>query len=454
MDSATSPLSLRNGVRVASPPGCSVEQVLLAIGERVGHGNISYASRMNKALVVFLANQEHVSNLIGSGLTLDGGFVPVSPLAVPSTRVTVSAVPPFIPNELLERELRRFGKFASGFKSVGLGCRDEKLQHVQSLRRQVFMYLETPTLDISFRVKHGDAYYMVYASSGNLKCFECGDTGHKRVACPHRQAVPLPDPMEGNSGVGAELAGSQPEPAQRSYAGALMSAAAAAPVMASSAAVEQAVEIEDNSEAAMLMSAAAPTSASSAAVKRAAEIEGTAGMETAAVSAQTSAAGSDAAAPRLECAGTPEPGRGKKRKIKKKSGTAKGETNVFNSDSSDSERDRATNSKADCTQTAAMETDGDIDSDSVSAADSASQKSDMYSLQEITDFLDETFGQSVEVTDYFPDIVKFIQSVSNHQKTAGADELDERKRYRLAKHVATLRKRLKVKKMSSKVKGL
>ncbi|KAJ3614016.1 hypothetical protein NHX12_017593, partial [Muraenolepis orangiensis] len=44
--------------------------------------------------------------------------VQVSPLSVPSTRVTVSGVPPFIPNELLEVELRRFGKFASGFKTL------------------------------------------------------------------------------------------------------------------------------------------------------------------------------------------------------------------------------------------------------------------------------------------------------------------------------------------------
>lgn len=58
--SAASPLSLRNGVRVASPPSSSVEQVLLAIGEQVGHANISYASRMNKALVVFLTDQKHV----------------------------------------------------------------------------------------------------------------------------------------------------------------------------------------------------------------------------------------------------------------------------------------------------------------------------------------------------------------------------------------------------------
>ena len=74
--------------------------------------------------------------------------------------------PPFIPDEVLEREVRRIGKFASGFKTVGLGCKDPKLQHVMSLRRKVFMFLETQSLDVSFRVKHGDGFYMVYASAG------------------------------------------------------------------------------------------------------------------------------------------------------------------------------------------------------------------------------------------------------------------------------------------------
>lgn len=28
---------------------------------------------------------------------------------------------------------------------------------------------------------------MVYASSRQLKCFECGDVGHKQVACPRKR---------------------------------------------------------------------------------------------------------------------------------------------------------------------------------------------------------------------------------------------------------------------------
>ncbi|KAK3509821.1 hypothetical protein QTP70_012405 [Hemibagrus guttatus] len=56
--------------------------------------------------------------------------------------------------------------------------------------RQVFMFLESPenTLDISFRVK----------------CFECGDIGHKRLTCPHtgRKEVAVTDTMEENRSAG------------------------------------------------------------------------------------------------------------------------------------------------------------------------------------------------------------------------------------------------------------
>ncbi|XP_036981153.1 uncharacterized protein pcare1 isoform X3 [Acanthopagrus latus] len=51
------------------------------------------------------------------------------------------------------------------------------------------MFLDSPTqtLDVSFRVRHEESFYMVYASSGSMKCFECGDVGRKRIAGPQRR---------------------------------------------------------------------------------------------------------------------------------------------------------------------------------------------------------------------------------------------------------------------------
>ncbi len=50
------------------------------------------------------------------------------------------------------------------------------------------MFLNSPerTLEVSFRVTHGENSFMVYASTESLMCFECGDLGHKHFMCPHR----------------------------------------------------------------------------------------------------------------------------------------------------------------------------------------------------------------------------------------------------------------------------
>lgn len=31
---------------------------------------------------------------------------------------------------------------------------------------------------------------MVYAINGSLRCFECGNLGHKKFACPHKECEP------------------------------------------------------------------------------------------------------------------------------------------------------------------------------------------------------------------------------------------------------------------------
>lgn len=112
-------------------------------------------------------------------------------------RGSVSGVPPFILHKVLEKELSRFGKFFSGFKTVPLGCKDDCLQHVQSLRQQAFIYLsdQSGVLDVTFKVKFENGFYTIYASSGSMKCFECGDAGHKCATCPHKEqaTVDVPD---------------------------------------------------------------------------------------------------------------------------------------------------------------------------------------------------------------------------------------------------------------------
>ncbi|KAI4885370.1 hypothetical protein NFI96_008195 [Prochilodus magdalenae] len=150
-----------------------------------------------------------VSSFIESGFGVKGVLVQVSPLSAPATRVVISNVPPFIKNELA-----RFGKFASAMKMIPLGCKSTAVKHVLSFRRQVFMFLAScdQHLDISFRCKHGDSSYVVFASTERLRCFECGDIGHKQFGCPHR-AAQRADQQAGSSGgsVGEAAAASGPD---------------------------------------------------------------------------------------------------------------------------------------------------------------------------------------------------------------------------------------------------
>ena len=133
-------------------------------------------------------------------------FVQVNPLSAPATRVTISNVPPFIKNDAIEKELSRFGKFAGPMRMIPLGCKTAELKHVMSFRRQISMFLNSSsqTLDASFRLKHGESSFMVFASTDSLRCFECGDVGHLRRACPHKEKGENEPEGAPNSQAGAE----------------------------------------------------------------------------------------------------------------------------------------------------------------------------------------------------------------------------------------------------------
>lgn len=135
----SSNLSLRNGCRCVPELGVTVEELLVIIGEKLGFENIVSASRMNKAVVVFLKSESLVNELTVSRIWVKETFVPVTPLSAPATKVTVSNVPPFVSNEVIVKELLRFGKIASPVKAVPLGYKNTALRHVISFRLQIYV---------------------------------------------------------------------------------------------------------------------------------------------------------------------------------------------------------------------------------------------------------------------------------------------------------------------------
>lgn len=419
MATETPGLSLRHGVRCVPAEGVTVEDVLLGMGEIVGHGNIVSASRMNKAVVVFLKESLQADQLVENGVWVSGVFVSVTPLVSPTTRVTISNVPPFISNEDIQRELSRFGKFASGIKTISLGCKNDALKHVLSFRRQVFMFLSAPTLNVSFRCMYAGKSYMLYASTGEMRCFECGNIGHVKANCTIRSGGQL----EVSSDVIVASVGSE-----------------------GGNVAEQAFS-QDN------LSREVP-SVSNVNVEDVADIN-----VTVASSNTGSAGGSDDNVINENDSLEEEPGSAHLGKVAifTESEERREETGSGDSDeAADGGDESAQGGDGDGAPGYEEESGGKADSEcsgeEIEDEDDCGSEADVaevlqmnceqiYSLGEINKFLDDTYGKHVQdIADFFPDIIKFEKSITYWKKKAGTHELNKRKRFRLTKLVTRIRK--------------
>lgn len=378
-------LSRRNGCRCVPELGVSVEEVLVAVGEVVGFDHILSASRMNKAIVVFLSTEQLVSQLTENGVWVRGSHVTMTPLATPATKITVSNVPPFIPNDAILKELARYGKTASPVRMIPLGCKNPALKHVFSFRRQVFMFLTSPerVLEISFRVSHGESSYMLYASTNNFKCFECGDLGHKRSLCPHKKVDNdqlLPD--------GAADTGSSNTNGNR-----------------------------DTTEV--------PASQHTKVMKRPAE------RPSEEVKGREEVRESDANVESSEQAGCSSAGvPGKVQK-----GNNTGTEVQVNAQAVEEDSGDELDGLSQCTD------DSMRDDEQWSEGSEGFKVTNFYTVDQINNFLDNTKGKSVEVSEFFSDPDKFVASVIQARNNSSLHELSQQKRYRLKKHVTTIRKR-------------
>ncbi|KAI2666917.1 Transposable element Tcb2 transposase [Labeo rohita] len=72
-------MTVRHGCKCMPDASVSVEECLLAVSSLIGGANIRSASRMNKAIVLFLSEIQMVDTLIESGLIIKDTFVSVLP---------------------------------------------------------------------------------------------------------------------------------------------------------------------------------------------------------------------------------------------------------------------------------------------------------------------------------------------------------------------------------------
>jgi len=129
------------GVKCYAHPDMSIEACVRAMAGVVSPSVIAAASKMYGKAVFFLKAERAVHLALEKGLTVDGTFLAVDPVAANAHRVMLSNVPPYILAGLLLPHLHLLGEVRSGVTPVPLGLRDASLRHVFSFRRQVFVRL-------------------------------------------------------------------------------------------------------------------------------------------------------------------------------------------------------------------------------------------------------------------------------------------------------------------------
>ena len=180
-------LTRKHAVRCESFDNFTVEQYVTSMAMLVGDESIIAASRMNKSVVIFLSSLDAVEMAIINGLFIDNQMIDVAHMIKPATKVILSNVPPYIPNQLITKELEQYGQVVGRFRAIPLGCKAASLKHVMSFRRQGFILLRGGTGNINglIRIMHDGHPYNIYLSTDEMKCFGCMETGHLRKNCPH-----------------------------------------------------------------------------------------------------------------------------------------------------------------------------------------------------------------------------------------------------------------------------
>ena len=113
--------------------------------------------------------------MVETGIVVNNMLVSVFLLTTPAKQLTTSNILPFISDDVLVRELSRYGKIISPIKKMSLGCKSPLLKHIVSHRRQVLMILnkKDEELNLVFNVRVDDFDYAVFVNSGSFKCFGC-----------------------------------------------------------------------------------------------------------------------------------------------------------------------------------------------------------------------------------------------------------------------------------------
>lgn len=164
----------------------------------VSPSDIRHVSRLsNGRLLVYLANKDLVQDLVRkqTTITVKNHVTTARPLVSEAQKIILSNVPPEVPDEVLEEEIKKMGiRILSKMTSLRSSLIGPQYAHIYSFRRQTYIHPEDKTkLPSSFIIHFEQYQYRIFTSTDNPTCYNCKQQGHIANKCtagsnPHSQA--------------------------------------------------------------------------------------------------------------------------------------------------------------------------------------------------------------------------------------------------------------------------
>lgn len=177
----------RDQAIILSPvQGIPVGDYIIALGSLLDPSKILFASRIsNNRICVYLESKKVAEELIANHkfIKVNSHNIPIRSFITPSHRLIVWAFPS-LPNNIIVSKLKELDvKPLSEMHYLSAGVQHEKLKHVLSFRRHIFIHQDHPTIPETLEILHEDEKYRVFISLDESRCPICKKFGHDTDNC-------------------------------------------------------------------------------------------------------------------------------------------------------------------------------------------------------------------------------------------------------------------------------
>lgn len=147
--------------------------------------NIESVGRDDGRQCIVFTNEKSAHEAIVKGLEINGTHISGIPVCIKPTRVILSQIPSFMPEDKIIDYLKQFGKLVTWLRPIPINSNNiAKYQHILSFRREIFIQLnESTELPNKFKINFNGVIHSIYIET-EATCYKCKLTGHMTHSCP------------------------------------------------------------------------------------------------------------------------------------------------------------------------------------------------------------------------------------------------------------------------------